>query len=122
MESNSTYYQGYIKEYRNALEVLKKRRTLQEQKKTVETERTEKLLSLQKLMKEITVMKYRKTELIQIEETISRKTEVMDQDGREINEQRQRCHDKQMKIMHLHKVINTFRKEFTDELKMTEKK
>ena len=101
---------------------MKKRKALQEQKKSVDTERAEKLLFLQKLMKEITVMKYKKAELIQIEETIKRKTETMDQDSREISEQQQRCHDKQMKIMHLHKVINTFRNKFTDELRTTETK
>jgi len=123
MESNNnTYYQGYINEYKNSLELLKKRKALQAQKKQVENERAEKLLFLQKLMKEITVMKYRKAELVQIEETIKRKTETMDQDDRDISEQRQRCHDKQMKIMHLHKVINTFRNKFTDELRTTETK
>ena len=82
----------------------------------------EKLLLLRDQMKKITEAKARQNELTQVEESIKAKTQSIEQTTEEIELQRRRCHNKQMNIMHLHKVINEFRKQFSDDLKLTVKK
>jgi len=120
MEPN--YYQSYITEYKAAIELLQKRKQVQQQKVKLEEEMKEKLVHLKEQMNKITKAKSRQMELSQLEETIKSKTKNIEQTSEEIELQRRRCHNKQMNIMHLHKVINEFRKQFSDDLKFTVKK
>lgn len=116
------FYQSYIKEYKNALELLKKRKALQENKAKHEQEKKETLLKMKKSMEEVTKVKLRQAELLQIEETIKVKTAHIEKTNKEINEHRKRCEDKQTRVLHWDKVLKLFKKEFTDEFKSTEKK
>jgi len=120
MEPN--YYQSYINEYKAAIELIQKKKQIKQQKAKLEEEMKEKLLHLKDQMLKITRAKVRQTELTQVEETIKAKTKTIEETSEEIELQRRRCHNKQMNIMHLHKVINEFRKQFSDDLKLTVKK
>lgn len=116
------FYQSYIKEYKSALDLLKKRKALQENKAKNEQEKRQTLVKLKNLMEEITTVKLRQEELHQIEETIKVKSTHIEKTNNEIREHRKRCEDKQTRILHWDKVLKLFKKEFTEEFKSTEKK
>lgn len=116
------YYQAYIHEFKNVLDLVQKRKKQQEEKMKLEDEMRGKLSHLKSLMEKFTVLKFRQVELTHIENTIKVKTERIERTREEIDLQSKRCHNKQDNIIHLHKVINEFRKQFSEDLRLSEKK
>lgn len=116
------FYQSYVREYKNAIELLEKKKKIEQYKNKLNEEKQQKLVLLKTLITDVTKVKGRQIELGQIEETIKVKSAHIDKTSTDIEAHRKRCQDKQTRIMHWAKIINLFRKEFTEEFKQNEKK
>ncbi len=116
------FYNSYMDEYKAALEILKKRKESKQEKIDLEVKSREKLAQLKDVMLKITKAKQKQEELASIEKSIKVKTKSIEETSELIELHRRKCHTKQMNIMHLHRVINEFKKQFSDDLKLSEKK
>ena len=116
------YYQKYIKEYRNALELLQNKKKLQQYKEKLEDERKQNFVQLKVLITDLTAVKTRQAELSNIEETIKAKSAQIEVTRKDIEIYRDQCHNKQMIIMSYAQNINKFREKFNSEFKLIEKR
>ena len=116
------YYQKYIKEYRNALELLQNKKKLQQYKEKLEEERKQNFVQLKVLITDLTAVKTHQAELTNIEETIKTKSAQIESTRKDIEIYRDRCNNKQMIIMTYAQNISKFREKFNSEFKLIEKK
>lgn len=117
-----TYYQTYTKEYSHTIESLKIRKKIRQQLAALEEEKKEKLVTLKKLIQQITDFKSKQNEIQKLEKTIEAKRALVEQRKLDIEKFNKICAEKKNKVQHHAKYLTVFRKEFTDEFKVWEKK
>lgn len=116
------FYQKYIKEYKNGLELLQKKKRLHQYREGLEEDRKQNFIRLKRLITDLTVVKARQAELATIEETIKVKSSQIERTHKEIEINAQKCHDKQTSITNRVQMIERFKKEFVNEFKQSEEK
>ena len=117
-----TFYQMYTKQYNNALEILQKKKYLKQQIAKHEEEKKEKLITLKKLIQQVTDFKSKQNDIQKLEKAIEAKRALVEQRKQDIEKFNKICSEKKAKVQHHAKYLVAFRKEFNEEFKIWEKK
>jgi hypothetical protein len=117
-----TYYNDYAKKYNNAIESIKNRKKLKHQLSGLEENKKEKLVTLKRLIQQVTDFKSKQNEMQKLEKTIEVKKALVEQRRLDIEKFNKICAEKKTKVQHHAKYLGVFRKEFSEEFKIWEKK
>ena len=117
-------YQSYIKEYRNALDSLKKRDQVRQAIQKLQEEKKENLVKLKQLISHITEYKAQQSRIEKLQEKIKIKASLIEKRKVQINQYKERCENKRRNIQYYHSnyLDKTFEKMLAEEFKTWERK